>query len=64
MELISQLFMWSVVYVPGACDFDMPSGLWQETCQLSQDPHDDFDWDIGYGRMRNGTGPSADHSHG
>ncbi len=56
--------MWSVVHVPGACDFDMPSGLWQETCQLSQDPHDDFDWDIGYGRMRNGTGPSADHSHG
>jgi len=40
----------------------MPGGLWQENCQLSQDPHDNFDWDIGYGRMHNGTGPSADHS--
>lgn len=50
------------LHVPGACNFDMPSGLWQETCQLSQDPDDDFDWDIGYGRMRNGTGPSADNS--
>ncbi|XP_039549254.1 MAM and LDL-receptor class A domain-containing protein 1 isoform X2 [Pimephales promelas] len=47
---------------PGACNFDMPGGLWQENCQLSQDPHDNFDWDIGYGRMHNGTGPSADHS--
>ncbi|XP_050969614.1 MAM and LDL-receptor class A domain-containing protein 1 [Labeo rohita] len=50
------------INVPGACNFDMPSGHWQETCQLSQDPYDDFDWDIGYGRMHNGTGPSADHS--
>ncbi|KAL1271156.1 hypothetical protein QQF64_030172 [Cirrhinus molitorella] len=50
------------INVPGACNFDMPSGRWQETCQLSQDPYDDFDWDIGYGTMHNGTGPSADHS--
>lgn len=48
--------------VPGACSFDMPEGLWEETCLLSQDPTDDFDWDIGHGRMFNGTGPSADHS--
>uniref|UniRef100_A0A672JY28 MAM and LDL-receptor class A domain-containing protein 1-like n=1 Tax=Sinocyclocheilus grahami TaxID=75366 RepID=A0A672JY28_SINGR len=47
--------------VPGACNFDMLSDHWQ-TCPLSQDPHDDFDWEIGYGRMLNGTGPSADHS--
>ncbi|XP_055063524.2 MAM and LDL-receptor class A domain-containing protein 1 isoform X1 [Misgurnus anguillicaudatus] len=48
--------------VPGGCSFDMPEGLWEETCQLSQDLTDDFDWDIGYGRMFNGTGPSADNS--
>ncbi|XP_051970443.1 MAM and LDL-receptor class A domain-containing protein 1-like isoform X1 [Xyrauchen texanus] len=49
-------------FVPGACNFDKPDGFWEETCQLSQDPHDDFDWDVGYGSMCNGTGPSSDHS--
>ncbi|KAK7176201.1 hypothetical protein R3I93_000462 [Phoxinus phoxinus] len=49
---------------PGACNFDNPGGHWEETCQLSQDPHDDFDWDIGYARMHNGTGPSADPNGG
>lgn len=50
------------VSVPGACRFDLPEGLWEQTCQLSQDHNDDFDWNIGHGRMFNGTGPSADHS--
>ncbi|XP_056317933.1 MAM and LDL-receptor class A domain-containing protein 1 isoform X2 [Danio aesculapii] len=48
--------------VPGACNFDMLGGHWEDICHLSQDPNDDFDWDIGYGAMFNGTGPSADHS--
>ncbi|XP_057191697.1 MAM and LDL-receptor class A domain-containing protein 1 [Triplophysa rosa] len=47
---------------PGACRFDLPEGLWEETCQFSQDSDDEFDWNIGHGRMFNGTGPSADHS--
>lgn len=42
----------------------MPEDQWELECQLQQDQNDDFDWQIGHGRMHQGTGPSSDHSPG
>ncbi|CDQ56054.1 unnamed protein product [Oncorhynchus mykiss] len=53
-----------IVGLPGACNFDMPKDMWEETCQLTQDPDDDFDWRIGQRRDTPGTGPPFDHSPG
>ncbi|CAB1349504.1 unnamed protein product, partial [Coregonus sp. 'balchen'] len=36
-----------IVGLPGACNFDMSKDMWEETCQLTQDPDDDLDWRIG-----------------
>lgn len=48
----------------GACDFNMPEDQWEAVCELVQDQDDDFDWQIGHGRKRQGRGPSTDHSPG
>ncbi|XP_014036210.2 MAM and LDL-receptor class A domain-containing protein 1 isoform X1 [Salmo salar] len=53
-----------IVGLPGACNFDMPKDMWEETCQLTQDPDDDLDWRIGQRRDNPGTGPPFDHSPG
>ncbi|XP_061877595.1 MAM and LDL-receptor class A domain-containing protein 1 [Entelurus aequoreus] len=51
-----------VFATPGACNFDMDG--WEETCQLSQDTDDDFDWRIRGSSEAAGTGPPSDHSPG
>ncbi|CAB1340683.1 unnamed protein product, partial [Coregonus sp. 'balchen'] len=33
--------------VPGSCNFYMPEDMWEETCQLTQDPDNNLDWRIG-----------------
>ncbi|XP_041824757.1 MAM and LDL-receptor class A domain-containing protein 1 [Melanotaenia boesemani] len=48
---------------PGACNFNMED-KWEVSCQLSQDPDDDFDWRIGQKTETPGTGPDSDHSPG
>ncbi|XP_039982288.1 MAM and LDL-receptor class A domain-containing protein 1 [Xiphias gladius] len=53
-----------IVGLPGACNFNMDENQWEETCQLSQDPDDDFDWRIGHRTETLGTGPHTDHSPG
>ncbi|XP_010901050.2 MAM and LDL-receptor class A domain-containing protein 1 isoform X1 [Esox lucius] len=53
-----------LVGLPGACTFNMPADMWEETCKLSQDRDDDLDWRIGQRSETPGTGPSADHSPG
>ncbi|XP_031706231.1 MAM and LDL-receptor class A domain-containing protein 1 isoform X1 [Anarrhichthys ocellatus] len=50
--------------LPGACNFNMDENQWEDTCQLSQDSDDDFDWRIGYRTETPGAGPQADHSPG
>ncbi|XP_068438273.1 MAM and LDL-receptor class A domain-containing protein 1 [Clinocottus analis] len=50
--------------LPGACNFNMDENQWEDTCQLSQDADDDFDWRIGYRSETPGAGPQADHSPG
>ncbi|XP_061122045.1 MAM and LDL-receptor class A domain-containing protein 1 isoform X2 [Syngnathus typhle] len=53
-----------VLATPGACNFEADDGRWEERCQLAQDTDDDFDWRIGRGSERAGTGPASDHSPG
>ncbi|KAG8009528.1 MAM and LDL-receptor class A domain-containing protein 1, partial [Nibea albiflora] len=53
-----------IVGLPGACNFNMGEGQWEETCQLSQDADDDFDWRIGHRAETPGAGPETDHSPG
>ncbi|KAG7224989.1 hypothetical protein INR49_014906, partial [Caranx melampygus] len=54
----------STLGMPGACNFNMGDNQWEETCQLSQDPDDDFDWRIGHKTETSGAGPHTDHSPG
>ncbi|XP_068566038.1 MAM and LDL-receptor class A domain-containing protein 1 isoform X1 [Cebidichthys violaceus] len=53
-----------IVDMPGACNFNMDENRWEDTCQLSQDADDDFDWRIGYRSETPGAGPQVDHSPG
>ncbi|XP_075308407.1 MAM and LDL-receptor class A domain-containing protein 1 [Odontesthes bonariensis] len=53
----------SILDSPGACDFNMKD-QWEESCQLSQDPDDDFDWRISHKTETPGAGPHTDHSPG
>ncbi|MED6241954.1 hypothetical protein ATANTOWER_030718 [Ataeniobius toweri] len=46
---------------PGACNFNMEDGRWEQSCQLSQDTDDDFDWRISHKTETEG-GPQSDHS--
>ncbi|XP_041670221.1 MAM and LDL-receptor class A domain-containing protein 1 [Cheilinus undulatus] len=50
--------------LPGACDFNMDEKQWEDSCQLSQDTDDDFDWRIGHRTETPGAGPPTDHSPG
>ncbi|XP_068160688.1 MAM and LDL-receptor class A domain-containing protein 1 [Antennarius striatus] len=50
--------------LPGACSFNSGENRWEETCQLSQDADDDFDWRIGPQTETPGAGPNMDHSPG
>lgn len=52
-----------IIGLPGACNFNMEDDRWEQICQLSQDPDDDFDWRIGH-RTETGVGPQSDHSPG
>uniref|UniRef100_A0A8C4F4A5 MAM domain-containing protein n=1 Tax=Dicentrarchus labrax TaxID=13489 RepID=A0A8C4F4A5_DICLA len=47
-----------------SCNFNLDESQWEETCKLSQDTDDDFDWRIGHRRETPGTGPHTDHSVG
>lgn len=49
---------------PGACNFNMEEDQWEESCQLSQDLDDDFDWRISQKTETPGAGPQTDHSPG
>lgn len=53
-----------IVGSPGACNFNMDEKQWEESCQLSQDADDNFDWRIGHQSETPGAGPPADHSPG
>ncbi|XP_061660532.1 MAM and LDL-receptor class A domain-containing protein 1 [Syngnathoides biaculeatus] len=54
----------TVAATPGACNFDVDDGQWEESCQLAQDTDDDFDWRINHSSETAGAGPPSDHSPG
>uniref|UniRef100_A0A8C5HM61 MAM and LDL-receptor class A domain-containing protein 1-like n=1 Tax=Gouania willdenowi TaxID=441366 RepID=A0A8C5HM61_GOUWI len=53
-----------IIGSPGACDFNVEADQWEESCQLSQEANDDFDWLIRDRTDTPGTGPESDHSPG
>ncbi|XP_041817770.1 MAM and LDL-receptor class A domain-containing protein 1 [Chelmon rostratus] len=53
-----------IIGLPGACSFNMDENQWEQTCQLSQDTDDDFDWRIDHCSETPGAGPYTDHSPG
>lgn len=53
-----------IASLPGSCSFSMESSQWEQSCQLSQDTDDDFDWIISHRTHTPGTGPRADHTPG
>ncbi|XP_069015480.1 MAM and LDL-receptor class A domain-containing protein 1 [Embiotoca jacksoni] len=53
-----------VITSPGACNFNMEKYQWEESCQLSQNTDDDFDWRSGRKTETPGAGPHTDHSPG
>ncbi|KAK7881754.1 hypothetical protein WMY93_030163 [Mugilogobius chulae] len=53
-----------IAALPGSCSFNMEPSQWEESCQLSQDTGDDFDWAISHQSYTPGTGPPADHTPG
>lgn len=61
---LSFSFTDAIFGLPGACTFNMDESRWEETCQLSQDTDDDFDWRLGQQSETPGAGPHADHSPG
>uniref|UniRef100_A0A8C6WYH0 MAM and LDL receptor class A domain containing 1 n=1 Tax=Neogobius melanostomus TaxID=47308 RepID=A0A8C6WYH0_9GOBI len=53
-----------IAALPGSCSFNMELDQWEQSCQLSQDTDDDFDWAISHCSHTPGTGPQADHTPG
>lgn len=53
-----------IASLPGSCNFNMEESQWEESCQLSQDTDDDFDWKISHRTRTPGTGPQEDHTPG
>ncbi|XP_044196224.1 MAM and LDL-receptor class A domain-containing protein 1 isoform X2 [Thunnus albacares] len=53
-----------VVGLPGTCNFNMEEDQWEESCKLSQEHDDDFDWRISHRSEMPDAGPHTDHSPG
>lgn len=53
-----------IIGLPGSCSFNMDENHWEETCQLSQNSDDDFDWMISQHSAPPPGGPYVDHSPG
>nr|XP_009936237.1 PREDICTED: MAM and LDL-receptor class A domain-containing protein 1 [Opisthocomus hoazin] len=50
--------------IPGSCNFETEDQEWTTVCGLTQDPSDDFDWNISNSAVRGQTGPDTDHTPG
>ncbi|XP_051910036.1 MAM and LDL-receptor class A domain-containing protein 1 isoform X1 [Hippocampus zosterae] len=54
----------AVLAMPGACNFDVDDGQWEDRCLLGQDTDDDFDWRISHCSETTVAVPTSDHSPG
>ncbi|NWH25191.1 MALR1 protein, partial [Grus americana] len=50
--------------IPGSCNFETQDQEWTTVCGLTQDPSDDFDWNISNSAVTEQTGPGTDHTPG
>uniref|UniRef100_A0A672TQ22 MAM and LDL receptor class A domain containing 1 n=1 Tax=Strigops habroptila TaxID=2489341 RepID=A0A672TQ22_STRHB len=50
--------------IPGSCNFETQDQEWTTACGLTQDPSDDFDWNISNSAVMGQTGPDIDHTPG
>ncbi|XP_061208193.1 MAM and LDL-receptor class A domain-containing protein 1 [Neopsephotus bourkii] len=50
--------------IPGSCNFETQDQEWTTACGLTQDPRDDFDWNISNSAIMGQTGPDTDHTPG
>ncbi|NXJ03403.1 MALR1 protein, partial [Odontophorus gujanensis] len=50
--------------IPGSCNFETQEQEWTTVCGLTQDPWDDFDWNVSSGNVTGQTSPDTDHTPG
>ncbi|OPJ81745.1 MAM and LDL-receptor class A domain-containing protein 1 [Patagioenas fasciata monilis] len=50
--------------IPGSCNFETQDQEWTTACGLTQDPNDDFDWNISNSVVTGQMDPNADHTPG
>ncbi|XP_027514472.1 MAM and LDL-receptor class A domain-containing protein 1 [Corapipo altera] len=50
--------------IPGSCNFETQDQEWTSVCGLTQDPNDDFDWNISKSAVMGQMGPHTDHTPG
>ncbi|KAK2536438.1 Malrd1 [Columba guinea] len=50
--------------IPGSCNFETQDQEWTTACGLTQDPNDDFDWNISNSVVPGQMDPDADHTPG
>uniref|UniRef100_A0A8C0IFR5 MAM and LDL receptor class A domain containing 1 n=1 Tax=Bubo bubo TaxID=30461 RepID=A0A8C0IFR5_BUBBB len=50
--------------IPGSCNFETQDQEWTTVCGLTQDPSDDFDWNISNSAVTGQMDPDTDHTPG
>uniref|UniRef100_A0A669QU29 MAM and LDL receptor class A domain containing 1 n=1 Tax=Phasianus colchicus TaxID=9054 RepID=A0A669QU29_PHACC len=50
--------------IPGSCNFETQEQEWTTVCGLTQDPGDDFDWNVSSGSVTGKMSPDTDHTPG
>lgn len=50
--------------IPGSCNFETQDQEWTTACGLTQDPNDDFDWNISNSVVPGQMDLDADHTPG
>ncbi|XP_071417344.1 MAM and LDL-receptor class A domain-containing protein 1 [Pithys albifrons albifrons] len=50
--------------IPGSCNFETEGQEWSTVCGFTQDPTDDFDWNISNSAVTGQMGPHTDHTPG
>ncbi|NXX43236.1 MALR1 protein, partial [Tricholaema leucomelas] len=50
--------------IPGSCNFETQDEEWTSACGLTQDPTDDFDWNLISSAATGQVAPDTDHTPG
>lgn len=63
-NLLLAVFSGYYTSIPGSCNFETQDQEWTTVCGLTQDPNDDFDWNISNSVVPGQMDPDADHTPG